>query len=285
MGGQEWQRHVLVERLTAGLPNFGPRPLDAALIELRRVGAIRLLGIKQCSLRHLDQIVALHRTKRKRRPQRRRPAKLSGSPEPISSGQSCRSNSPSPGSRASHSSFQRGRLVGGPKRPRRRHGIANRTARIHSWVRPSIALTTARIASRIPRQRKKDRCQRSLIFPMAGFLPDATDPATNAIGVPSATTASMRLRRLASAHRWWAAATDASVRGLLPLCPLFGVSGRPYGLPQRVAPVDDEHGAGDEARRIAGEVDHRRAEFLWERVALHRRVFDPVPPEFRLVDR
>src|SRR5579875_806664 len=61
--GQEWERHLPVGRLAAGLPDFAPRPLDAALIELRRVGPVRLLGIKQCSLRRLDQIVALHMTK------------------------------------------------------------------------------------------------------------------------------------------------------------------------------------------------------------------------------
>ena len=46
-------------------------------------------------------------------------------------------------------------------------------------------------------------------------------------------------------------------------------------LPERVAAVDDEHRAGHEARRVAGQVDERRPELLRQRVAPHRRVVDP----------
>ncbi len=65
MRGRQWERHVVFERLAASLPNVGPCPLDTPLIDLRRVGAIGLLGITQRSLRRLDQIVAFHMTKRR----------------------------------------------------------------------------------------------------------------------------------------------------------------------------------------------------------------------------
>ena len=56
------------------------------------------------------------------------------------------------------------------------------------------------------------------------------------------------------------------------------------GSEQRVAPVDDEHGAGHEARRVAREVDDRRGDLLGRGGAPHRRVVDPARAEARLVD-
>ena len=59
----------------------------------------------------------------------------------------------------------------------------------------------------------------------------------------------------------------------------------PRALPERVAAVDDEHRAGHEARRVAGEIDDRRPHLLRQRVAAHRRVVDPQRLEPRVIDR
>lgn len=61
-GGQEWERHVIVGWLAARFPDFGPSPLDASLIDLRRISAVFLLGLEQRPLRRLDQLLAFHTT-------------------------------------------------------------------------------------------------------------------------------------------------------------------------------------------------------------------------------
>src|SRR3954469_15669140 len=52
-----------------------------------------------------------------------------------------------------------------------------------------------------------------------------------------------------------------------------------------VAAVDHDDRSGHERRGVGGHVDHGRGDLLRQRETLHGSVLDPVPVEFRLVDR